>query len=42
MMQGVISNWEHGGDFSSPFESPREDSAGSGFEFVLIGDSENN
>lgn len=41
MMQDIVS-WEHGGDFSSPFDGPMEDFAVSGPEFGLYDDFENN
>ena len=41
MMQAAISDWEHGGDFDSPFEGPVE-VFDAGTEFVLVGASESN
>lgn len=40
LMQDIIS-WQHGGDFSSPFEGPVE-GFDAGTEFVLVGASESN
>ena len=40
MMQAAISDWEHGGEFSAPFEGPIETFEVSGPEFGLY--SENN
>ena len=42
MMQAAISDWQHGGDFSSPFEGPVDGFDVTGSDFVLVGASENN